>query len=147
MKKLFCYLGILLIIGLVLMPPALRIFLPDKVQEEKIVEVERYLLYCVNDEFIAINTYEGENVNLVNLKKMNQETDYEYQTGEELLELFDSIKDKGDTLYNILEDGELVTIDFSVSSHPNLDIGNLINNSTIQKEYYESQGLTCEIRK
>ena len=147
MKNVFCYLGILLILCLVLFPPVLRIVLPEKKKEEKKVVIETYLLYCASDEFIAINTYEGDNIKLINLKKMNQVEDYEYEMGKDLLKIFNSIQNKGDTLYNVVEDGELITIDFSVSTHPKLEIDDLKNGLTAQKKYYENQGLVCEIRK
>ncbi|MBR3660796.1 MAG: hypothetical protein IKN63_02720 [Bacilli bacterium] len=147
MKKVFCYLGILLIICLVLFPPVLRIVLPEKKKEETKVVIETYLLYCANEEFIVINTYDGDKIKLINLKKLNQADNYKYETGNELLKIFNGVKNKGDTLYNVFEDGELITIDFSVSSHPKLEIDNLTGSLEIQKEYYESQNLTCEVRK
>ena len=147
MKKLLCYVGIIIIIVFIAFPPVLRIVLPDEEKKEIHIEIERSLLYCSSNEFLAISNYEGDDVKLINLKKMSMEEDYEYTTGEELLNTFDSIKNTGDTVYNELDDGELISIDFSVSNHKDMEISNLTNSLTNEKEYYESQGLVCEIRK
>ena len=147
MKKLLCYVGIIIIIAFIAFPPVLRIVLPDEEKKEIHIEIERSLLYCSSNEFLAISNYEGDDVKLINLKKMSMEEDYEYTTGEELLNTFDSIKNTGDTVYNELDDGELISIDFSVSNHKDMEISNLTNSLTNEKEYYESQGLVCEIRK
>ena len=184
MKKLLCYIGIILLFSLAVFPPVLRIVLPPREEKKEEIKIEkRLMLYCVNDEFIAINTYEGDTIKSINLKKKiidstmedeedkqtdsdlkNQESDQDNkneegtdlnsniveensQTGKQLLNIFDDIKGKGDTLYTKTEDGELITIDFSVSKHPNLELSNLINKISTQKDFYQEQGLICEERE
>jgi len=167
MKKLLCYLGILLLLGLAVLPPALRIFLPD--QDRQVVEKNESksaLLSCKNDNYEIITNYENEKVQMLVIKKMknNNESDLEddinnqenKEEQDNLIEnnketeldiIFNSLKEASNIIYNELEDGEVIGIDFSIYDHKDLDLGKLTKSPDMQKTYYENQGLTCTIRK
>ena len=150
MKKLLCFLGIIIIIFLVLLPPMLRIFLKDKDEKSSTFEVEitSYLLYCTNEEFVVINTYEEDKTTLINIKRLIQDDEeYEYQTGSGITNFFDNIKALGDSSYQKMNDGELITINTSNFNNSNISIKNFTNEAVLQKTYYQNQGLNCEIRK
>ena len=148
MKKILCYLGIIILLALVLFPPILRIVLTDQEEEEEVIVVERIILSCSNEEFIASTMYDNDKISMIALKKVNVDNiEGETITGEELISLFDTVKNKGDVVYHAVDDGETVSIDFSLSEHKNLDIDLLTNNLENQKEFYEQQNLTCMIRR
>ena len=154
MKKLLCYLGILVLFFLAFLPPVLRVFLPDKGEEKKEEEiVERSVLSCSSDTFIANTSYENDKIQMVLLKKLNQVTDPENPDTEALEDTselglsFEDLKDEGDIVYTETNDGEVIQIDFSISTHDKLNINNLTKDIDTQKTYYEQQGLTCVIRK
>ena len=157
MKKLLCYLGIFVLLGLALMPPILRITLPKEKKEEKVQVITSKLLSCQNDELIIKESYENDNVKMLVMKKLFLEVDeddknneksksFEYTKSKELISLFDSIKDNGNIIYNKLEDGEVISIDFSLSDHKDLNINTLTQSIESQKALYENQNLSCDIK-
>ena len=163
MKKLLCYLGIFVLLGLALMPPILRITLPKEKEEEKVQVITSKLLSCQNDELIIKESYENDNVKMLVMKKLLLEVDednenseddknteenksFEYTKSKELISLFDSIKDNGNIIYNKLEDGEVISIDFSLSDHKDLNINTLTQSIESQKVLYENQNLSCDIK-
>jgi len=145
MKKILCYLGIVVLLALVMFPPVLRIVLDDPVVEEESNIVERIILTCSNEGFVASTIYDNDKINMIALKKIDIED--ESITGEDLISIFNKIKNKGDVVYHTTDDGETLSIDFSLSEHSNLDIDWLTNNLEEQKEFYEEQNLTCMIRR
>ena len=153
MKNVLCYLGIAFILFLVAFPPILRAVLPERKKEEKkIAVVETKLLVCTGDKFMTTTSYEGEKIKNIMIKKINQGDggEEELETNDEEvnnLELaFKELKDIGDNVYQEVEGGAILTIDFSVSNHPELVAYDLTNTIEIQKEIYEKNQLTCEIR-
>lgn len=149
MKKLLCYLGILVLFILAFLPPALRIFLPDKGEEKKDEEViERSVLSCSSDTFITNTSYENNKIQMILVKKLNQVDNPEsIDDTSELGLSFEDLKKQGDIVYTETDDGEVIQIDFSVTTHDYLSIKNLTKGILDQKTYYEQQGLTCTIRK
>ena len=143
MKKLLCYLGILVLLGLVLMPPILRITLPKNKETEKTSVVESKILSCSNDELIIKASYENDKVKMIVMKKMNVE---EKNKSEALIKVFDEIKNNGNISYNKVEDGEVISIDFSISNHNDLNINTLTEPIESQKILYENQQLNCTIQ-
>ena len=150
MKKLLCYLGILFLLSLILFPPALRIFLPDKIEKENEKVIENKSLYCSSDNFITNTTYEGDKINMIIMKKFNiySDTDGEDKrlVNDALIDSFDTIKDDSTITYDSKDDYELISIDFSLSEHKNLDLTSFTKTIDLQKEYYEEQNLSCNIR-
>ena len=158
MKKLLCYLGILLLLFLAFLPPILRIFLPDQDenQKENIIN-ENIVIYCSNSEYIVSTNYENNEIKMLAFKKLN--TNLESPEGENIDEnqtlnsqsdldkTFFYLKEANDIIYNITDDGEAIGIDFSISTHQELDINNITKQPTEQQKYYENQGLTCVVRK
>ena len=160
MKKLLCYLGIIILLALILFPPMLRILLPDQEEVKEDVKIERIVLSCSNDEYITNTSYDNDKVNMIIIKKIDKmiEDDeiededtldeaQESLTGDELVKIFEELKDKSDVLYNKVDDGEVISIDYTLSEHPNLEITELINTPELQQEFYEEQNLACVIRK
>lgn len=166
MKKLLCYLGILLLLCLAILPPVLRIFMPNQgeVEEEPVLN-ESILLSCKNDKYETSTNYENNKVQMIAIKKIkdtnesdliddgtrtNQEnTDNVIENTEEteLDRVFNSLKNANNIIYNDLEGAEVIGIDFSIYNHEDLDLEKLTKSHEKQKTYYESQGLTCTIRK
>ena len=156
MKRLLCYLGILVLFCLTLLPPILRITLPDY-SEEKTEEtiVVTTILSCTSDDFIVNTSYENENIRMIVMKKMNEvenlpdddsDTQIE-ETENELLTTFLDLKTKGGVTNNILEDGEVIALDFKLYTFENLNLTKFTKKIQEQQTYYESQGLTCITRK
>ena len=149
MKKILCYLGILFLFVLAFLPPALRVFLPDKGENKKQEEIiERLVLACSSDTFITNTSYENNKIQMILVKKINQVD--ESGNTEDISELglsFADLKKQGDIVYTETDDGEVIQIDFSVSTHDKLNLENFTRGIDEQKNYYEQQGLTCTIRK
>lgn len=149
MKKILCYLGILVLLFLLLLPPALRIFLKDKetVVEEPIV---KNILVCKNDDFITTTRYEGVDIKTIAIKR-NKEQDLEegaeivYDTN--LDKIIDNIKSDPTLIYEETDEFKMITIDFEVSNHKELDLSLITKPINEQKAYYEAENLTCSIKE
>ena len=150
MKKLLCILGILILFGLAILPPVLRVLLPDQISENKEKEIERVNLTCSNTSYITSTSYDGEEIKMIILKHLNNEYSediIEEETKKELIDLFEDLKTKGAVLYKEVSDGEVISIDFSVSDNKKLNLINLTQDIENQKKYYESQNLECMIKR
>ena len=162
MKKLLCFLGIILLLFLAVLPPVLRIVLPDKMEEENEVVHENVILNCSNESYIANTSYQDEKVMMIVFKQLrttdsntnddqedptieNEEdtSNLEQSNIEELDEAFEDLKTESNITYNVLEDGEVIEIDFTVSNHETLNLTKFTNNLADQRAYYENLGLTC----
>lgn len=149
MKKILCYLGILVLLFLLLLPPALRIFLKDK---ETVVEepVVKNILVCKNDDFITTTRYEGVDIKKIAIKR-NKEQDLEegaeivYDTN--LDKIIDNIKSDPTLIYEETDEFKMITIDFEVSNHKELDLSLITKPINDQKNYYEAENLTCSIKE
>lgn len=152
MKKLLCYLGILVLLFLLFLPPALRIFLKDKdITTNNNNDKTNESLVCKNDNFIINANYSGDDVLMIVLKRViKEESDdlvEEVSTPDkELNELFDSIKDDQTITYNKLEGSEVVQIDFEVYKHENLKLNLITKPIKEQQKYYESLNFKCLVR-
>lgn len=162
MKKILCFLGIILLLFLAVLPPILRIILPDKMEEEKEIVHENVVLNCSNESYIANTSYQNEKVMMIIFKQLyptdsntnddqedptieNEEdtSNLEQSNIEELDEAFEDLKTESNITYNVLEDGEVIEIDFTVSNHETLNLTKFTNNLADQRAYYENLGLTC----
>ena len=156
MKKIIYYLGIIILFSLAVTPPILRIALPDQdKKEDKKINKEMTMLVCTSDKYMTVTNYEDEKINRIMLKKINQINNEITEEQEEISNVntneldtyFNELTLNGDILHNEVADGQILTIDYSVSNHSNLKIDNLTNSIEKQKNIYQSYGLTCEIRK
>lgn len=162
MKKILCFLGIILLLFLAALPPILRIILPDMGEEENEVVHENVVLNCSNESYIANTSYQNEKVMMIIFKQLyptdsntnddqedptieNEEdtSNLEQSNIEELDEAFEDLKTESNITYNVLEDGEVIEIDFTVSNHETLNLTKFTNNLADQRAYYENLGLTC----
>lgn len=162
MKKILCFLGIILLLFLAALPPILRIILPDMGEEENEVVHENVVLNCSNESYIANTSYQDEKVMMIIFKQLyptdsntnddqedptieNEEdtSNLEQSNIEELDEAFEDLKTESNITYNVLEDGEVIEIDFTVSNHETLNLTKFTNNLADQRAYYENLGLTC----
>lgn len=162
MKKILCFLGIILLLFLAALPPILRIILPDKMEEEKEIVHENVVLNCSNESYIANTSYQDEKVMMIIFKQLyptdsntnddqedptieNEEdtSNLEQSNIEELDEAFEDLKTESNITYNVLEDGEVIEIDFTISNHETLNLTKFTNNLADQRAYYENLGLTC----
>lgn len=150
MKKLLCYLGILVLLFLLFLPPALRTFLKDKdatTNEDN--NKTNATLVCKNDNFTINANYSGDDVLMIVLKRVIKEEKNEELVSEpdkELNELFDSIKDDQTITYNKLEDSEVIGIDFEIYKHENLKMNLITKPIKDQQQYYESLNFKCLVR-
>ena len=62
-------------------------------------------------------------------------------------EAFDNIKTDTTITYNEQEDSEVISIDFDIYDHKELDLSLLNKSLAEEKTYYESQGLTCTVKE
>ena len=162
MKKILCFLGIILLLFLAALPPILRIILPDKMEEEKEIVHENVVLNCSNESYIANTSYQNEKVMMIIFKQLyptdsntnddqedptieNEEdtSNLEQSNIEELDEAFEDLKTESNITYNVLEDAEVIEIDFTISNHETLNLTKFTNNLADQRAYYENLGLTC----
>ena len=162
MKKILCFLGIILLLFLAALPPILRIILPDIEEEKKEIVHENVILNCSNESYIANTSYQDEKVMMIIFKQLyptdsntnddqedptieNEEdtSNLEQSNIEELDEAFEDLKTESNITYNVLEDGEVIEIDFTISNHETLNLTKFTNNLTDQRAYYENLGLTC----
>ena len=162
MKKILCFLGIILLLFLAALPPILRIILPDMGEEENEVVHENVVLNCSNESYIANTSYQDEKVMMIIFKQLyptdsntnddqedptieNEEdtSNLEQSNIEELDEAFEDLKTESNITYNVLEDGEVIEIDFTISNHETLNLTKFTNNLADQRAYYENLGLTC----
>ena len=150
MKKLLCYLGILVLLFLLFLPPALRTFLKDKdatTNEDN--NKTNATLVCKNDNFTINANYSGDDVLMIVLKRVIKEEENEELVSEpdkELNELFDSIKDDQTITYNKLEYSEVIGIDFEIYKHENLKMNLITKPIKDQQQYYESLNFKCLVR-
>ena len=150
MKKLLCYLGILVLLFLLFLPPALRTFLKNKdatTNEDN--NKTNATLVCKNDNFTINANYSGDDVLMIVLKRVIKEEENEELVSEpdkELNELFDSIKDDQTITYNKLEDSEVIGIDFEIYKHENLKMNLITKPIKDQQQYYESLNFKCLVR-
>ena len=161
MKKILCFLGIIFLLFLAFLPPVLRIVLPD-IEEKKEIVHENVILNCSNESYIANTSYQDEKVMMIIFKQLyptdsntnddqedptieNEEdtSNLEQSNIEELDEAFEDLKTESNITYNVLEDGEVIEIDFTVSNHETLNLTKFTNNLADQRAYYENLGLTC----
>ena len=149
MKKILCYLGILVLFGLAITPPVLRIALPDKEEKKEEEVIENKLLACTGDKYITTTNYDGKKISMIMIKQIKTEANSDENAdnnSNEFDEYFDSFRNGGDVLYKEVDDGEILTIDFSVTEHSNLDLSKINNPLETQKNIYEELGLICTIR-
>lgn len=145
MKNLLCYLGIMFALFLIALPPVLRITLPDKEEEKKMV-VETSILLCTNDKYMISTNYENESVRLIMIKKLLSD-DREDLEDSELDKLYDSLKTDDEITYSVVDDGEIAKIDFKTSNHENLTtLSSLTNTMKNQQAYYQKNDLICQVR-
>ena len=162
MKKILCFLGIIFLLFLAFLPPVLRIVLPDIEEEKKEIVHENVILNCSNESYIANTSYQDEKVMMIIFKQLyptdsntnddqedptieNEEdtSNLEQSNIEELDEAFEDLKTESNITYNVLEDGEVIEIDFTISNHETLNLTKFTNNLADQRAYYENLGLTC----
>ena len=95
----------------------------------------------VETEIDTTNDIEQENNSNVVTK------DNESSNTKVLDNYFNDLMGMNDVLYSQVEDGEILTVDYSVSTHPDMKIDKLLNPIDSQKLIYAEYGLTCEIRE
>lgn len=157
MKKALCFMGILVLLFLALLPPALRLFLPDKETEIIEEETKKQLLVCKSERFGISTSYDNNKVDRIIFKRFKLLSDdtTEVEDASEstinnntpLDEAFDNIKTDTTITYNEQEDSEVISIDFDIYDHKELDLSLLNKSLEEEKTYYESQGLTCTVRE
>ena len=179
MKKVLCWLGIVLLIFLIAIPPVLRIVLPAKEEEQEEVKLIRKTLSCNSKVFLSATSYENDVVKMIVIKKTftntNLETDTtgdtetdtednpDTETSDEtkpettpdtettdfentdLAKIFEEVKKDSRVVINEVDDGEVITIDYTVSDYSGLEIEDLNQPINDQFTYYEDNGLVCSI--
>lgn len=177
MKKLLCFLGILVLLGLTALPPVLRIVMPDYGEEkEESIKKSYSILACSSEDFLVNTRYVNNKINILvfsrNIEKditletdndeLEENADQNENNNDTILEdntinydklekefdnLFGRLKDSNNVTYDLQEDVEVISIDFSLSNHENLEISNYTKTINEQKNYYESLNLTCTIKE
>lgn len=161
MKKILCYLGVIVLLFLTILPPVLRFALPDKNEEKEDKPIETVLLVCSSDTFLVNTNYENDKVRMIVMKKLktestheleniDEEDNQELETNDSVLELinvFEDFKNKSSVIYNSLADGEVIALDFSIATYEELNLTMFTKSINEQKMYYQQYGLTCMTRK
>ena len=118
MKKILCYLGIIILLCLTLLPPVLRIMLPDKDQVKEEIIIKNQILSCEGERFITKTIYDNTKIQMIVIKRLNpvssnvENEDTSSVLTSELDIIIDSLKNESGVTYNILEDGDVLGIDF-----------------------------------
>lgn len=168
MKNIMRYMGIIILLGLILFPPILRLTLPEKKEEEKTIDQNSYILSCSNQRFIVNTSYEEEKIKMLVLKKIytQQEIDKRRRLDEnvenldeqlldpntvvvkyqDIVDIFEDIKNKTSIKYDVVDDGEVISIDYSISDHKELEIDKLTQSMSNQQLYYEKLDFSCTIK-
>ncbi len=168
MKNVLSYIGIILLLGLVLLPPILRMSLPKKNDEDQQIDRKSYILSCSNQEFTINTSYDQEKINMIVIKKIftQEEIDKRKNIDEnienldeqlldsdtivlkyqEIVDMFDNLKNKSTVIYNVDDNGEVVSIDFSYDQHKELEINKLTQKMDAQQIYYEKLDFACTIK-
>lgn len=159
MKKILCYLGILFLLFLLVLPPALRIFLKDK--EDPVEEdITKATLVCQNDTFVTNTNYENDEVKMIVIKKINgvvdsngnvlgdnTKSDIEKELDiNPLYNLVDTLKDKEGVNYNKTNEFEAIALNFTNNKYDDLDLSLITKPLVEQKDYYEYLQLVCITR-
>lgn len=142
MKKILCYLGIIFLFILTFLPPLLRFTLKDKDLKEEDEIIKNISLVCSSPYYVTNTNYQDNKINMLVIKKMKVERDRI-----ELDDIFTSLVKSNNAIYKELEDGEVISLDFSIYTHEKLNIDSLTKDVLSQKEYYEQLGLTCLTRE
>ena len=171
MKNFLCYIGIVILVILIILPPALRIFLPEEKEKEKIEpKLVIKSLNCTGVNYVTGTSYENDEVKMIVLKKIissddenqdentdNQETQDETKEEDsynnpdsserktEFEAVFTRLSEDSRITKSNLNDGIALKIDFSISNNLDLDIKDLTKPINDQLIYYENLGLTCSI--
>ena len=84
MKKLLCFLGILILLFLLVLPPVLRVVLPDQKIEQKETNINT-TLSCTSSEYVINTVYKNSKVDIVIIKKINNnsQSDQNIENNEE----------------------------------------------------------------
>ena len=120
-------------------------------------ETKKQLLVCKSDRFGISTSYDNNEVDRIIFKRfklLSDDTtevedadDTTINNNTPLDEAFDNIKTDTTITYNEQEDGEVISIDFDIYDHKELDLSLLNKSLEEEKTYYESQGLTCTFRE
>ena len=161
MKNILSYVGIFILFGLVLLPPILRLTLPDKDKIDNQIDRSNYILSCSNERFIIYTSYEEEKVKMIVIKKIYTQEEIENKDNindllnpdaivpkyKDISDLFEKIKTNKSLTFEVIDgDGEVLSIDYSVDEHKDLGVDNLIQKMSDQQKYYEKIDFTCSIR-
>ena len=166
MKNVLCYFGIIILLGLILMPPILRIVRPKEEQKAEELIKKNRILACSNELFVINTSYEGDDVYMVVIKKLfsKEEMKTRQNASEEettsskkstsnstkslaIEGMFMKLKENQNVTDTVLDDGEVLSVDFSLaSSNNNLGIDNINLKIEEQQLYYEKQNLSCLIK-
>ncbi len=77
MKNVLCYLGIIFLLFLIVLPPVLRIVLNDKEEEVEEAPIVRKTLSCDSDIYLTRSSYENDVIKTVIIKKIEVKEDTE----------------------------------------------------------------------
>ena len=159
MKKILCYLAIFIILFLIILPPGLRMFLKDEKDDKKETNIENQSLYCQSQKYTILASYTNNEYQNIIIKKINKiisqnDTDSEEEINDSeefefiqeentaLDELFNTLKENEELEYKQLDDGEVISIDFS----NNIVLDDAIKKFDSAKDYLEKMALKCDIR-
>ena len=148
MKKLLCYLAIIILISFIAVPPLLRAFYNDDNKQPVIID-KFELMTCKKDDYIISSSY--KNSEIVNIRfayyeeKLNIETDDD----EKMFELIIARSLKNDTKTNldIKEDDQIIyTLKIDEATGKTLEeLEEYRLKIDEQKTLYEANEYTCNI--
>jgi len=164
MKNLLYVLGIIVLLFFIMFPPILRIVLPDKdkIKEDDVKELVVTILNCSNEKYITTTTYENAKITRISIKKNNLEEEENSEDNADLVDeesnedtesktimddIFDNLIKQNGVFQTNQESGTILTLDFSVSDIPGIDLSNIGKKIDDQKAFYESDNLVCSIIK
>ena len=85
MKNFLCYLGIIVLIVLIALPPVLRLTLKaEGEEEEEEVHVVRKTLSCDSDSYLTRTSYENDEVKSVTIKKIEVKEENETSDNQDI---------------------------------------------------------------
>lgn len=154
MKKILCFLCLILLLVLIALPPLLRSLIKDDTNNtNEEIQVKNTILSCSDNNYILKTSYKNDIISMIVAKKSivkddnieNKEDDIEETPKSSFDSQFEFLKEIPLISYKELEDGDVVALDFSIYDFKEYDLSNFIKTKQEQKNYYESLGFTCTI--
>ena len=95
---------------------------------------------------IEIDRRKNLDENIENLDEQLLDPDTYDVSYKDIAKIFEDIKDKTTIVHDVSDEGETISIDFSVNDHKELEINKLTQSMDSQQKYYERLDFICTVK-